>query len=187
MAKKSTRTPDQYSKLVPVPTVFITDSLHFETEYLALRLTDAFHLVEKKEQLIRAATKCLDTVITDDAEMGMLRRECSLYQIKIDSDKAKARAELQEQLAELGKQHKTLEAVLSTVKQASKSPRTFTLEEYKKFAPDSMRVVLASLSGKVVRFESVGDSHPLEPIETSDPRVVAALIRHHIGRPIVIE
>lgn len=187
MAKKRTRTPDRESKLVPVPTVFITDSLHFETEYLALRLTDAFHLVEKKEQLIRAAAKCLDTVITDDAEMGMLRRECSLYQIKIDSDKAKARAELQEQLAELGEQHKTLEAVLSAVEEAAKSPRTFTPEEYEKFAPDSMRVVLASLSGKVVRFESVGDPHPLEPIETSDPRVVAALIRHHIGRPTVIE
>ncbi|MGZ8897427.1 MAG: hypothetical protein ACXW1Q_03800, partial [Halobacteriota archaeon] len=111
MARKHTRTPDQESKLVPVLAVFITDSLHFETEYLAVRLTDAFHLVEKKEQLIRSATQCLDSVITDDAEMGMLRRECSLYQIKIDADKAKARAELQEQLAELGEQHKTLEAV----------------------------------------------------------------------------
>ena len=187
MAKKSTRTQDQYSKLVPVPTVFITDSLHFETEYLALRLTDAFHLVEKKEQLIVAAAKCLDTAITDDAEMGMLRRECSLYEIKIDSDKAKARAELREQLAELGEQHKTLEAVLSAVREASTSPRTFTPEEYEKFAPDSMQVVLASLSGKAVRFENVGDPHPLEPIETSDPRVVAALIRHHIGHPTVIE
>jgi len=186
MAGKRTRPPDLESKLVPIPTVFITESLHFETEYLALRLTDAFHVVEKKEQLIRRAIQCLDTQITNDAEMGMLRRECSLYQIKIDPDKTRARAELQEQLAELGEQHKTLEAVLSAVEEAAKSPRTIT-PEYEKFAADSRRVVLASLSGKVVRFESVGDPHPLEPIETSDPRVVAALIRHHIGRPAVIE
>jgi hypothetical protein len=187
MARKRTRPPDLESKLVAVPTVFITDSLHFETEYLLLRLTDAFHLVEKKEQLVRSAAKCLDTVIKDDAEMGILRRECSLYQIKIDSDKEKARAELREQLEELGEQHKTLEAALSAVKEASESPRTFIPEEYEKFAPDAMRVVLASLSGKAVRFESVGDSHTLEPIETSDPRVVASLIRHHIGRPTVVE
>jgi hypothetical protein len=187
MARKRSQTSSQESKLVPVPTVFITDSLQFETEYLLLRLTDAFRLVEKKEQLIRSAVKCLDTVITDDAEMGMLRRECSLYEIKIDANKAKARAELQEQLAELGEQHKTLEAVLSAVRRASKSPRTFTPEEYEKLAPDSIRIVLASLSGKAVRFESVGESHPLEPIETSDPRVVAALMRHHIGRATVIE
>jgi hypothetical protein len=186
MARKRTRPPDLESKLVPVPSVFITESLHFETEYLALRLTDAFHVVEKKEQLIRSAIQCLDTQITNDAEMGMLRKECSLYQIKIDPDETQARAELQEQLAELGEQHKTLEAVLSAVEEAAKSPRTIT-PEYEKFAADSRRVVLASLSGKVVRFESVGDPHPLEPIETSDPRVVAALIRHHIGRPAVIE
>jgi len=186
MAGKRTRPPDLESKLVPIPTVFITESLHFETEYLALRLTDAFHVVEKKEQLIQSAMQCLNTLITNDAEMGMLRRECSLYQIKIDPDKAQARAELQEQLAELGEQHKTLEAVLSAVEEAAKSPRTIT-PEYEKFAADSRRVVLASLSGKVVRFENVGDAHPLEPIETSDPRVVAALIRHHIGRPTVIE
>ena len=186
MARKRTGSPDLESKLVPVPTVFITESLHFETEYLALRLTDAFHVVEKKEQLIRSAIQCLDTLITNDAEMGMLRRECSLYHIKIDPDKTQARAELQEQLTELGEQHKTLEAVLSAVEEAAKSPRTIT-PEYEKFAADSRRVVLASLSGKVVRFESVGDPHPLEPIETSDPRVVAALIRHHIGRPTVIE
>ncbi|MGA8070935.1 MAG: hypothetical protein ACLPI9_04790 [Halobacteriota archaeon] len=186
MARKRTGPPDLESKLVPVPTVFITESLHFETEYLALRLTDAFHVVEKKEELIRSAIKCLDTVITNDAEMGMLRRECSLYQIRIDPDKAQARAELQEQLAELDEQHKTLEAVLSAVEEAAKSPRTIT-PEYEKFAADSRRVVLASLSGKVVRFQSVGDPHPLEPIETSDPRVVAELIRHHIGRPTVIE
>jgi hypothetical protein len=187
MTRKRAQTPDQESKLVPVPTVFITDSLHFETEYLAVRLNDAFHLVEKKEQLIRSATRCLDTVITDAAEMGILREECSLYQIKIDADKAKARAELKEQLAELGEQHKTLEAVLSAVKEASRSSRTFTPEEYEKFAPDSIRVVLASLSGKAVLFEAVGGPHSLEPIETSDPRVVAALIRHHIGQPKVVE
>ena len=58
--------------------------------------------------------------------MGMLRRECSLYQIRIDPDKAQARAELQEQLAELDEQHKTLEAVLSAVEEAAKSPRTIT-------------------------------------------------------------
>jgi len=46
---------------------------------------------------------------------------------------------------------------------------------------------LASLSGKAVLFEAVGDPHSLEPIETSDPRVVAALIRHHLGRPAIIE
>src|SRR5665647_3990464 len=81
MARKRAQTPDQESRLVPVPTVFITDSLHFETEYLAVRLNDAFHLVEKKEQLIRSATRCLDTVITDAAEMGILREECSLYPV----------------------------------------------------------------------------------------------------------
>ena len=59
MARKRTGPPDLESKLVPVPTVFITESLHFETEYLALRLTDAFHVVEKKEELIRSAMKCL--------------------------------------------------------------------------------------------------------------------------------
>lgn len=187
MARKQTRIPDQESKLLPVSTVFITDSLHFETEYLAVRLNDAFHLVEKKEQLIQSATRCLDTVITDDAEMGILREECSLYQIKIDADKAKARAELKEQLAELAKQHKTLEAVLSAVKEASRAPRTFTPEEYEKFAPDSIRVVLASLSGKAILFEGVGGPNQLEPIETSDPRVVAALMRHHLGSPTVIE
>src|SRR5659263_576497 len=146
MARKRAQTPDQESRLVPVPTVFIPDSLHFETEYLAVRLNDAFHLVEKKEQLIRSATRCLATVITDDAEMGKLRRECSLYQIKIDADKAKARAELQEQLAELGEQHKTLEAVLSAVKEAARSPRTFTPEEYEKFAPDSILLSLIHIS-----------------------------------------
>ncbi|MGZ4864997.1 MAG: hypothetical protein ACXV5H_01665 [Halobacteriota archaeon] len=187
MARRRTQISDQEPKLVPVPAVFITDSLHFETEYLVVRLNDAFHLVEKKEQLIQSATQCLDTMITDAAEMGILREECSLYQIKIDADKATARTELKEQLAELGEQHNTLEAVLSAVKEASRSPRTFTPEEYEKFTPDSIRVVLASLSGKAILFEGVGDQHSLEPIETSDPRVVAALIRHHLGHPKVLE
>jgi hypothetical protein len=53
MAKKSARPADEGQKLIPVPTVFITDSLHFETEYLILRLTDALHLAEKKEQRFR--------------------------------------------------------------------------------------------------------------------------------------
>src|SRR5659263_789739 len=118
MARKRAQTPDQESRLVPVPTVFITDSLHFETEYLAVRLNDAFHLVEKKEQLIRSATRCLDTVITDAAEMGILREECSLYKIKIDADKAKARDELKEQLAEIDVQNIRIEAVLSATKEA---------------------------------------------------------------------
>ena len=185
MARRRTRTSDQESKLVPVQAVFVTDSLHFETEYLALRLTDAFHLVEKKEQLIRSAMRCLDSVITNDAEMGMLRKECSFYQIEINADKQQARAELRRQLAGLGEQHKALEAVIAAVEEALKSPRTFVPEEYEKFAPDSIRVVVASLSGKAIRFE-IGELPLLEPIETSDPRVVAALIRHEIGHPTVV-
>ncbi|HYA33577.1 MAG TPA: hypothetical protein VEG65_06260 [Candidatus Bathyarchaeia archaeon] len=184
MARKETR--DQGSKLVALPTVYITDSLHFETAYLALRLTDTSRLVEKREQLIRSAAKCLATVITDDAEMGMLREECSLYDIKLDADKVKARTELREQLAQLRKQHKTLKSVLSAVKQAARSPRTFTPKEYERqLVPSSLRVIMASLSGKTVRFESLGNS--LEPIETSDPRVVSALLRHNIGRAIIIQ
>jgi hypothetical protein len=187
MAKKRIRAPDREPKLVPVPTVFITDSLHFETVYLALRLTDTFQLVEKKEQLIRSAMQCIDSTITDDAEMGMLRKQCALYEIKIDPDKVKARAELQEQLVELGEQRKTLEALIPAVKEASESPRTFTPDEFEVFPADLVRVVLASLNGKAVRFESLGGTHPIEPIETSDPRLVAALIRHQLGHPVVIE
>jgi hypothetical protein len=187
MARKTQETADKESKLVSIPTVFITDSLHFETVYLGLRLTDAFHLVEKKEHLIHSAIQCISDVVKDDAEMGILREECALYQIKVDPDKERARSELQEQLAELGEQHKTLEALMSAVKEASESPRTFTPEEFEKFSPDSVRVVLASLNGKAVRFESIDAGLELEPIETSDPRVVAALIRHHIGRPTVTE
>jgi hypothetical protein len=187
MAKKPTQKQDYHSKLVSVPTVFVTDSLHFETEYLILRLTDALHLVQKREQLVQSAAKCLNSVVANDAEMGILRRECSLYQIKIDPDKVTARAELKEQQAELDEELKALKAVLSAVKKASKSPRTFTPKEYEKLAPDSIQVVLASLSGKAIRFEGVGDSRKLEPIETSDPRVVCALLRHHLGRPTIIE
>jgi hypothetical protein len=126
-------------------------------------------------------------VIENDAEMGVLRRECSLYRIKIDPDKARASVELQEQLTELGKQHKAIKAALSAVEEASRWPRMFTPERCEKLVADSIKIVLASLSGKAVRFESVGKSHELEPIETSDPRVVCALLRHHIGRPIIIE
>jgi hypothetical protein len=185
MARRRSRTSDQESKLVHVHAVFVTDSLHFETEYLALRLTDAFHLVEKKEQLVQNAMRCLDSVVTDDAEMGLLRRECSLFQIKVDPDREKARVELREQLAELEEEHKTLEAVIAAVNEAAKSPRTFVPEAYENFAPDSIQVVMASLSGKAIRFE-IGEPHQLEPIETSDPRVVAALIHHQIGHPTVV-
>jgi hypothetical protein len=185
MARRHTGTSDQGSKLVPVRAVFVTDSLNFETEYLALRLTDARHLVEKKEQLIRSAMRCLDSVVTDDAEIGMLRRECSLFQIKVDPDREKARVELREQLAELEEQHKTLEAVIAAVEAAAKTPRTFVPEEYENLAPDSIRVIMASVSGKAIRFE-IDEPYPLEPIETSDPRVVAELIRRQIGHPAVV-
>lgn len=187
MTKKRTRPADEGPKLVSLPTVFITDSLHFETEYLVLRLRDALHLAEKKEQLMKSAAKCLSSVIANDAEMGVLRRECSLYQIKIDPDKAKASVELQEQLIELDKQHKALKAALSAVEEASTWPRIFTPERYENLAADSIQIILASLSGKAVRFESVGNSHELEPIETSDPRVVCALLLHHVGCAIIIE
>jgi len=187
MAKKRTPAPDREPKLVHVPTVFITDSLHFETVYLGLRLTDTFQLVEKKEQLIRSAMQCIDSAVTDDAEMGMVRRQCALYDIKIDPDKVKARVELKERLAELGEQRKMLEALIPAVKEASDAPRTFTPEEFELFPTDLVRVVLASLNGKAVRFENLGATHPIEPIETSDPRLVAALIRHQLGHPVVIE
>jgi hypothetical protein len=187
MARKTQEAPDKESKLVSIPTVFISDSLHFETVYLGLRLTDAFRLVEKKEQLIHSAIRCISDVVTDDAEMGMLRKECALFQIKVDPDKEKARSELQEQLAELGEQHKTLEALMSAVKEASESPRTFTPEEFEKFSPDSVKVVLASLNGKAVRFENIDAGLILEPIETSDPRVVTALMRHQMGHPVIID
>ena len=187
MAKRSTRPADEGQKLVSVPTVFVTDSLHFETEYLILRLTDALHLAEKKKQLIQSAAKCLSSVIENDAEMGMLRKQCSLYQIKIDPDKVTASAELKEQLTELSKQHKALKAALAAVKDASKWPRMFTPERYEKLAPDLIPVILASLHGRAIRFESVGNSRELEPIETSDPRVVCALLHRHIGRPIITE
>jgi hypothetical protein len=90
--------------------------------------------------------------------MEMLRKECAFYQIKVDPDKERARSELQEQLAELGD-----------------------------FSPDSVKVVLASLNGKAVRFESIDAGLKLEPIETSDPRVVTALMRHQMGHQMIID
>jgi uncharacterized protein YeeX (DUF496 family) len=181
------RGPGPEPKLLAVPTVFISDALNFETVYLAVRLNDKFREVQKREQLIHNVIQCIDSSIKDDAEMGMLRKECALYQIKVDPDKVRARAQLSEQLVELGEQHKTLEAVMSAVKEASDSPRFFTPEEFKSFPVDSMRVVLAALNGRTIRFENLGGHHPIEPIETSDPRVVVALIRHQMGRPVVIE
>jgi len=178
--------PGSEPKLMAVPTVFIGDSLHFETEYLIVRLTDKFREVEKREQLIRNVIQCIASTVKDDAEMGLLRQECALYQIQVNPDKAKATAQLREQLTELGEQHKTLEAVLSAVKEASNSPRFFTPGEFKSFPVDSIRVVLASLNGRIIRFENLGGDHPVEPIETSDPRVVVALIRHQMGHPVAI-
>ncbi|HYA61457.1 MAG TPA: hypothetical protein VED16_05180 [Candidatus Acidoferrum sp.] len=178
--------PGSEPKLLAVPPVFIGDSLHFETEYLVLRLTDKFREIEKREQLIRNVIQCINSAIKDAAEMGLLRKECALYKIKIDSDKIKAQTQLLEQLAELGEQHKSLEAVLSAVKEASKSPRFFTPEEIKSFSVDSIKIVLASLNGRIIRFENLGGDHRIEPIETSDPRVVVALIHHQMGHPVVI-
>ncbi|MGB8310281.1 MAG: hypothetical protein WCE81_00235 [Halobacteriota archaeon] len=178
--------PGPEPKLMAVPTVFIGDSLHFETEYLIVRLTDKFRVVEKREQLIRNVIQCIDSTVKDDAEMGLLRQECALYQIQVNPDKVKATAQLREQLTELGEQHKTLEAVVSAVKEASYSPRFFTPEEFKSFPVDSIRVVLASLNGRTIRFENLGGDHQIEPIETSDPRVVVALIRHQMGHPVAI-
>jgi hypothetical protein len=186
MAKKTQEVSDKESKLVSIPTVFVNDSLHFETVYLALRLTDAFRLVGKKEQLIHSAKQCLSDVVRDDAEMGILRKECALYQIRIAPDKERAQAELQEQLAEVREQHKTLKKLLSAVNEATESPRTFTPEEFETFAPYAVKIVLASLNGKVVRFENIQAGLEF-PVETSDPRVVAALIRHHIGQPEIID
>jgi hypothetical protein len=94
---------------------------------------------------------------------------------------------LQEQLAEVREQHKTLKTLMSAVREASESPRTFIPEEFEKFSPDSVRVVLASLNGKAVRFESIDAGLELEPIETSDPRVVTALMRHQIGHPVITD
>jgi hypothetical protein len=87
---------------------------------------------------------------------------------------------------ELGEQHKTLEAVVSAVKEASNSPRFFSPEEFKELPADSIRIVLASLNGRTIRFENLGGNHPIEPIETSDPRVVVALIRHQMGHPVTV-
>ncbi|HYA32464.1 MAG TPA: hypothetical protein VEG65_00470 [Candidatus Bathyarchaeia archaeon] len=186
MVKNTQETPDRGSKLVSIPTVFVSDSLHFETVYLALRLTDAFRLVGKKEQLIHSAIQCLSQVVTDAAEMGLLRKECALYEIKVDPDKKRAQSDLQKQLAEIREQHKTLKTLLSAVKEASESPRMFTPKEFEAFSPDSVKMVLASLNGKAVRFEDV-DAGLEFPIETSDPRVVTGLISRRIGHPIIVD
>jgi len=145
---------DPEPKLMAVPAVFISDSLHFETEYLTVRLTDKFREVEKREQLIRNVLQCIDRTVKDAAEMGLLRQECARYQIQVNPDKMKATAQLREQLSELGEQHKNLEAVVSAVKEASDSPRFFTPEEFKSLPVDSIRVVLASLNGRTIRFEN---------------------------------
>jgi hypothetical protein len=186
MARKTQEVSGKESKLVSIPTVFVSDSLHFETVYLSLRLTDAFRLVGKKEQLIHSGMQCLSDVVKDDAEMGILREECALFQIKVDPDKERARAELQEQLAEVREQHKTLKALLSAVNDATESPRTFTPEEFETFSPNAVKILLASLNGKAVRFENIRAGLEF-PVETSDPRVVTALIRHHIGRPEIVD
>jgi len=178
--------PGPEPKLMAVPTVFISDALHFETEYLIVRLTDKFRAVEKREQLIRSVIQCIGSAVKDDAEMGLLRQECALYQIQVNPDKVKATAQLREQLIELGEQHKTLEAVVAVVKEASNSPRFFTPEEFKSLPVDSIRIVLASLNGRTIRFENLGGDYPIEPIETSDPRVVVALIRHQMGHPVTV-
>ncbi len=179
--------PDQKPKLVPITPVLVTDALHFETEYLALRLTDAFRLVEKREQLIRSALQCLGSVVVDDAQMGLLRKECALFNIEVDPDKERARIGLQQQLVELKAVHKELKKIISAVKAASKSSRTVTPADFERLPSDEMQVVLASLNGKAVRFEFDGGEYLAEPIETSDPRVVAALLRGHIGHPVVSE
>ena len=177
---------DQKSKLVPIKAVFVTDALHFETEYLVLKLTDAFRLVEKREQLVRSALACLGRSVENAAQMGVLRQESALYDIKIDPDKERARIGLQQQLVDLKKQHKKLKAMISAVKAASKS-RIFTDVDLERVPPEATQVVQASLDGKAVQFEQVADTYLTEPIETSDPRVVAALLRSHIGRPIITE
>ena len=177
---------DQKSKRETVEAVFVTDALHFETEYLILRLTDAFRLVQKREQLIRSVLECLEKVVKDHAQMGLLRKESALFDIRVDPDKERARVELRQQLAELKEQQKTLRAVISAVKAASKSSRTFIPSDVEKVPPDAKEIVLASLEGKAIRFERIGSGYLEEPIETSDPRVVAALARHHMGRPVIV-
>ncbi len=178
--------PDQKPKLIPIEAVFVTDELHFETEYLILRLTDALRLVEKRRALIQSTLGCIKNVVQDDAQMGLLRKECALFDIRVDPDKEKARVELEQQLAELKEQCKELKAVLSAVKAAAKSSRMFTSADFEKVPPDAVDAVLASLQGKTIRFEHIGSGHFEESIETSDPRVVAALVCRRIGRPVVV-
>ncbi|MGZ4936346.1 MAG: hypothetical protein ACXV4C_07330 [Halobacteriota archaeon] len=176
---------DQKSKRKTVEAVVVTDSLHFETEYLILRLTDAFRLVQKREQLIRSVLECLKSVVKDHAQMGILRKESALFGIQVDADKERASAELQQQLAELKEQQEMLRAVISAVKAAAKLPRTFTPSDFEKVPPDAKEIVFASLKGKAIRFDGMS-GYLQEHIETSDPRVVAALARHHMGRPVIV-
>ncbi len=178
---------NQTSQFQPIETFFVTDALQFETEYLILRLTDTFRLVEKREQLIHSILECMEKVVKDDAQMGLLRKEGALFDIRVNPDKARARVELRQQQAELKKQHKTLKAVTSAVKAASKSSRTFTPTDVEGVPPDATEIVLASISGKTIRFERISEGYLAEPIETSDPRVVAELTHRHVGHPVIVE
>ncbi len=176
---------DRKSTREPVKAVFVTDALNFETEYLILRLTDALRLVKKREQVTHSVLECLMKVVKDDAQIGLLRKESILFEIRVDPNKERAREELQQQLAELKEQHTTFKSVISAVKSASRSSRTFTPSDFEKVAPDAKEIVLASLHGKTIRFEGIGIGYLEEPVETSDPRVVAALGGHHMGRPVI--
>ncbi len=129
----------------------------------------------------------MEKVVKDDAQMGLLRKESALFGIRVDPEKERARVELRQLQAELKQRHRTLKAVISAVKAASKASRTFTLTDAEGLPPDAIKVVLASIRGKTVLFERVGEGFLSEPIETSDPRVVAALIRRHVGRPVIVE
>ncbi len=175
------------SKRELIQTFFVSDALHFETEYLILRLTDDLRLVQKREQLIRSILECMEKVVKDDAQMGLLRKESALFDVRVDPDKERAGIELRQQQAELKQQNKTLKAVISTVKAASKLSRTVALTDVEGIPPDAIEVVLASLRGKTIVFERVGEGYLSEPIETSDPRVVAALTRRHVGHPLIVE
>ncbi len=177
---------NQKSKFQPIETFFVTDALHFETEYLILRLTDAIRLIEKREQITHSVLECLEKVVKDDAQIGLLRKESILFDIRVDPDKARARVEVRQQQAELKKQRKTLKAVISVVKAASKSSRTFTPTDIEGIPPDATEIVLASIGGRTVRFERIAEGYLDEPLETADPRVVAALTRGRIGHPVIV-
>ncbi len=178
---------NQKSKSRPIETFFVTDALHFETEYLILRLTDALRLIEKREHLVHSILECMEKVVKDDAQMGLLRKEGALFEISVNSDKARARVELRQQQVELKEQQKTFKAVISAVKSASKASRTFTPADVEGIPPDGTEVVSASISGKAIRFEGIAEAYLAEPLETSDPRVVAALTRRRIGHPVIVE